>query len=72
MPITQKYKKWVHACRNYSLPKLARLFETHCIVWTDYFPSSLERQSFLSFLRSILEENHRSLCRTSGLIVVYS
>jgi len=27
---TQKLSKSVHACRNYSLPKLARFFETRC------------------------------------------
>jgi len=29
--VYQKLSKLVHACRNYSLPKLAYFFETQCI-----------------------------------------
>ena len=29
--VDQKLSKLVHTCRSYSLPKLARFFETHCI-----------------------------------------
>jgi len=28
--VYQKLSKLVHACRNYSLPRLARFFETQC------------------------------------------
>jgi len=32
--VYQKLSKLVHACQNYSFPKLARFFETQCrMVW---------------------------------------
>jgi len=47
----QKLSKLVHACRNYSLPKLGRFFETRCIgllcLYTQQTTSSVNECAFL-------------------------
>jgi len=35
MLLAVNYKKMVHACRSYSLPKLARFLETQCTTYAN-------------------------------------
>jgi len=69
MPFTQNYIFKMGPCLSkLQLAEVGSfIWEAVCCLDRDCCPSSLERHSFHSLLRSILEENHRLLCRTSGL-----